>query len=514
MSGDASRNRLPVLFSLRDASTVPVTRSGTPAMSDVWDWRDHVARAAAADVGRAADEETILQARGLADRWLSCAKLGLGILVALGALSGWLATSVQLRPADEQVHAEWALMMIVAVPWGFLVARVGAMLLMLLLHWRGSLLLDGLVPNLLRLRNWFASMSLLRGATPQDLTTATPRQIYKMLDDTSSGRSVSALGSSVIWTAYAVAAVATILIVTNHVALGFGFGWTWESSWVWPSFRREVVEFVRAAVEFPGLVLGVCIGSDGLTPVASAPAAPDGDPEAFAVRQSWVCALTAGVGAYLLLPMVLWTLFNAVCAYRRAKRWQPVVVAVPRSAATATRCRNAPPVAPLRPPSAVGGMCTHVVRLERPGGAAALPAPLDRLADLGDVDAAADLKRVRGVLRAGPARVAVVGWLPASPDRGVLKKLQTLADASTEAPLLVLDGGHVLRRAEPARAAAIRLHDWRAGASQTGVTPFECDLAELTDASRRDLARAVGLGPGPDGGREPATVSGSGPAGR
>ena len=511
MSGDASRHFLPVLFSLRDASTVPVTRSGTPAMSDVWDWRDHVARAAAADVGRAADEETILQARELADRWLFCARLGLGILVALGALFGWLATSVQLRPADGQVHAEWALMMIVAGPWGCLALRGCTMLL---LHWRNSLLLDWLVPILLRLRNWLAPMSLLRSATPQDLTTATPRQIYKMLDDTSSGRSVSAGGNGVFWTAYAVAAVATILIVTNHVALGFGFGWTWESSWMWPSFRREVVEFVRAAVEFPGLVLGVCIGSDGLTPVASAPAAPDGDPEAFAVRQSWVCALTAGVGAYLLLPMALWTLFNAVCAYRRAKRWQPVVVAVPRSAATATRCRNAPPVAPLRPPSAVGGMCTHVVRLERPGEAAALPAPLDRLADLGDVDAAADLKRVRGVLRAGPARVAVVGWLPASPDRGVLKKLQTLADASTEAPLLVLDGGHVLRRAEPARAAAIRLHDWRAGASQTGVTPFECDLAELTDASRRDLARAVGHGPGPDGGREPATVSGSGPAGR
>ena len=306
------------------------------------------------------DEETILQARGLADRWLSCAWLGLGILGALGALSGWLATSVQLRPADGQVHAEWALVMIVAVPWGFLVVRV------VLLCWRGSLLLDGLVPNLLRLRNRLAPMSLLRGATPQDLTTATPRQIYKMLDDTSSGRSVSALGSSVIWTAYAVAAVATIWIVTNHVALGFGFGWTWESSWVWPSFRREVVEFVRAAVEFPGLVLGVCIGSDGLTPVASAPAAPDGDPEAFAVRRSWLCALTAGVGAYLLLPMVLWTLFNAVCAYRRAKRWQPVVVAVPRSAATATEVSKRAARSPVA--ASVGGW--RDVHARRPAGAA------------------------------------------------------------------------------------------------------------------------------------------------
>ena len=495
-------------------------------MSDVRDWRDHVARAAAADVGRAADEETILQARGLADRWLSCARLGLGILVALGALFGWLVTSAQLRPADGQVHAEWALMMIVAGPWGYLVLRGG---MMLLLHWRDSLLLDGLVPillrlrnwlarMLLRLRNWLARMLLLRGATPQDLTTATSRKICKMLVDTGSVRQVSAVGNGVFWTGYAGAAVAAIWFVTSHVALGFGFGWTWESSWVPPSFRREVVEFVRAAVEFPGLVLGGCIGSDGLTPVAPAPAAPDGDPEAFAVRQSWLCALTAGVGLYLLLLMVLWTLCSAVSVCRKVKGWQPVVAPapVPRSSATATKCRSESAAMPLPPPppSAVGGMCTHVVRLERPGEAAALPAPLDRLDDLGDVDAAADLERVRGVLRAGRARVAVVGWLPASPDRGVLKKLRTLADASTEAPLLVLDGGHVLRRAEPARAAAIRLHDWRARASQTGVTPVECDLAELTDAGRRDLARAVGHGASPDGEREPATVSGSGPAGR
>ena len=479
-------------------------------MSDVWDWRDHVGRAAAADVGRAADEETILQARGLADRWLSCARLGLGILVALGALFGWLATSVQLRPADGQVHAEWALMMIVAGPWGCLALRGGAMLL---LHWRDSLLLDGLVPILLRLQNWRARMLLLRGATPQDLTTATSRKICKMLVDTGSGRQVSAVGNGVFWTAYAVAAVATIWIVTNHVALGFGFGWTWESSWLPLSLRREVVEFVRAAAELAAQVPGGYIGSDGLTPVAPAPAAPD-NPELLAVRQSWLRALTAGVGVYLLLPMVLWTLFSAVSACRKAKRWQPVVAPapVPRSSATATKCRSESAAMPLPPPSAVGGVCTHVVRLERPGEAVALPAPLDRLADLGDVDAAADQERIRGVLRAGPARVAVVGWLPASPDRGVLRKLQTLADASTEAPLLVLDGGHVLRRAEPARAAAIRLHDWRARASQIGVTPFECDLAELTDASRRDLARAVGHGAGPDGGREPA--SGSEPAGR
>ena len=167
----------------------------------------------------------------------------------------------------------------------------------------------------------------------------------------------------------------------------------------------------------------------------------------------------------------------------------------------------------LQPPSAGGGTCTHVVRLERPEEAVALPTPLDRLTDLGDVDAAADLERVHRILRAGPSRVAVVGWLPATPDRGVRRRLGVLTSASTEAPLLILDGGHALRRAEPPHTAAIRLDDWRTLASQTGFTPFECDFAELTDASRRSLVCAVGLGADPDGGQESATASGSAAAG-
>ena len=469
-------------------------------MSDVPNWRDRVARAAAADVGRAADEETISHARRLVDSW---AKLGLGIPIALGVLSGLVATSVLFRPADGQVNAEWALMTIVVGPWLYLVCAVAAMLL----HWHVSLLLGWFVQTWQWLQDRRPSMSRLRGAAPQDLTTATARGICNMLADTGSGRPLSAVGSGVFWTVYAGAAMAMIWIGPTYVALGFGFGWTWESSSLPLSLRREVVEFFRAAVEFPALVLGG-IGSDGLTPVAPAPVAPD-DPETLAVRQSWLCALTVGVGAYVLLPMAVWTLLNAGSAYRKAKRWQPIVVPVPRFAATATRCRSVPAAAPLRPLAVGGGVCTHVVRLERPEAAIALPAPLDQLVDLGDVDATSDMERVRGILCAGLARVVVVSWLPVSPDHGVQDKLRTLATASTAAPLLVLDGGHALRRSEPDSTQAIRRDEWRTAASQTGVTPFECDLAELTDANRRDLARAVGHGEGPDGSRKPATGSGT-----
>lgn len=479
-------------------------------MSDDQNWRDHVATAAAADIGRAEDEETISQARRVVEIWLSCWKWALVILVLSGALFGLLETLVLLRPADRQIHAEWTLMVIVATPLSALAVRC------VLRLWGGSLLLDWFVPGLQRRPNWLASESLPQDATTQDLTRKTTNRLYGALTDKESGRplsaSLSAAGSSVFWTAYAVAALGTILIVASVTGLGFGFDWTWESSLFELNLRREVVEFVRGMIEFPALVLG-CIGSDGLTPVAPAPIAPD-DPETLAVRRSWVCALTAGVGAYVLLPMALWTVWNLSSAKRKMDRRQQSVASASQSAAPVTIPRNEPAPAPMRPRTAGGEPCTHLVRLEWPGEAVTLPAPLDGIVDLGNVDAAADLECVREILSAAPARVAIIGWLPVPPDRGIRRKLKTLAGASTHAPLLVLDGGHALRRAEPPRTVTIRRDDWRKVASSTGVAPFECDLAELTEASRRDLARAVGRGADHDVGRNPPTASGSGPAQR
>lgn len=491
-------------------------------------WRDYVARAAAAEVGRVKDNKTIWQARQVVDLWLSVTKLALGILVVLGAISGWQAMSVLLRPADGQVHAEWALMVIVATPWAALALRI-----VLILLNSGSLLFDRLVPILLSpqrwllwVRNQFPSMSRPRGAEPWELFTATTNAIGGMLVDKGdksggAGRPLSALGHGVFWTAYAMASCATIWIVNSHVALGFGFGWTWESSTFSPRFRLYVAEFVRAAVEFPAPVLA-CIGSDGLMPVAPVPVAPD-DAETFAVRRSWVCALTAGVGAYLLVPMVLWTLYSFVRAYSKITGWKPdgnseQSSAESLSAATGTRLRREPAPTPSRPPPAGGGVCTHVVRLEPPEEAVALPAPLDGLYDLGHVDEDADLERVqgelerfRGMTHAGPARIAVVGWLPVSPDRRIKRWLSDLANSSTAAPLLVLDGYHRLRGDNPADNAQPRLDYWHKFASEAGLESFECDLAKLTDSGRRDLVRVTGLGDGSDRRREPTTESGSGP---
>ena len=473
-------------------------------MPDALNWRDRVARAAAADVGRDADAKTISQARGLADRWLSGAVVGLCAFALLGGFSGYATTVILLRPADRQVDAAAALLGIVVLPWLCLTLRGIAMLL---LKWRASLLLDWLAPIWLRR---VAGRSAGCDATSQDLTAATTKRIGSMLAEgskrwpaASNGRRLAAAGSGACWTVYALVAVATIWIATSRIAVGFG--WEWESSWLPPDFGRAVVEVASAP-------LGAFVEGNELTPIAPAPIAPAADPGALAARQAWLGFLTAGVAVYVLLPMVVWTLWQVWMLWR-ADPWQPDVVTVARSAVTAATHRPEPVATPRGPPLAGGRVCTHVVRLERPEEATALPATLDRLADLGDVDAAADLERVEGILRARPARIAVVGWLPATPDRGVRRRLQALASASTEAPLLILDGGDVLRRAEPPHTAAIRLDDWRTLASQTGFTPFECDLAELTDASRRSLARTVELGADPDGGRELATASGSAAAG-
>ena len=417
------------------------------------------------------------------------AGVGLGVLAALGAVTGWTTTAELLRPTDVPVHAAATLLVVVGGPWLILTLR-GVVLL--LLRRRAAPVLGRLVTTgLLRA----AARSAGRDERSRDLAAATARRIGSMLA-AGSGRRLAAAGSGSFWTSYALVAIATIWIVTARAALGFG----WESSWIPPSFGRAVVELAAAP-------LGPLVGGEELTPIAAAPVAPADDPAALGARRAWIRFLTAGVAVYLLVPMAAWTLLQAALGHRRAERWRPAVATRTRAVAAPAPRRRKPVAAPPGPPPAAGGVCTHVVRLERPAEAVDLPEPLDRLIDLGDVDAAADLERAQDTLRSGPARVAVVGWLPATPDRGVRRRLRALAGATSEAPLLVLDGGEALRRAEPARTAAIRLEDWRSLARQTGVAPLECDLAELTEASRRVLARAVGHEELPADGREGASES-------
>ena len=468
-----------------------MTGTASAAVPGARHWRDRVARAAAADVERVSDATTIAEARRLADRGMAGALVGLGGLAALGGVAGWTTAAELLGPADAPVHAAAALLAIAGGPWLLLALRSAGLLL---LRRRATPVLGRLVTNgLLRAAGRDAAgrpelarpcgrvgssadAELLRRRL---LAAATARRIGSMLA-AGSGRRLASAGSGVFWTAYALFAVAAIWMVTARVALGFG----WESSWIPPSLGHAVVEAASAP-------LGPLIGSSELTPVAPAPLAPADDPAAMAQRRAWIGFLTAGVTVYLLLPMAVWTLLQAALGHRRAERWRPAVASRSRSAPGAAGRGAGEVAAPVGTTPPANGEAAYVVRLERPEEAGELPAPLDRLNDLGDIDAAADLERVRRVVHAGEARVVVIGWLPATPDRGVRRRLRELADASKQTPLLVLDGGDALRRTEPARTAGLRLEDWRALAREAGVVLFECDLAALTDANRERLARAV-----------------------
>ena len=446
-------------------------------------WRDQAAHAAAADVERASEAEAIEQARKLADWGRQGAAAGLVVLAVLGAALGWTTTAVQLRPDEGSVNAALALLVIAGGPWICRLCVYG--FLRLVFPREASPVLGRLVKTGLECAaGWDAEtrdpaaaiarrirdMLTRRDAGARDLAAATAHRIKDMLG-AGNGQCLAAVGSGTFWMAYAGGAVAAIWIGTAHITLGFG----WESSWISPSFGQTVIELAA-------MPLAPLISSDELTPIAAAPARLADDPAALAARRVWLLFLTAGVAMYLLLPMAAWTLLQAVRGYWRALHRQLTDAVVARSTAAAA----AFPSGSVGPPP-----CTHVVRLKRPTWVGGRPAPLDRLDDRGSVDAAANLKRMRDIVHAGPARVAIVGWLPAKPDRAVRRRLRTLVDASHHAPLLVLDGGDALRRAEPARTAAVRLEDWRTLARDTGVDPFECDLAELTDASRRRLAGAI-----------------------
>ena len=456
-------------------------------------WRDRVAHAAAADVGRESDEKAIAQARRLAERWVSGTGVGLCAFAVLGAFSGYATTALLLRPVDGHVDAAAALLGIVGLPWLCLAVRGVAIVG---LRWRASLLLDWVVPKWL-LRG--TGRSAMWDAPSRNLIEATARRIGDMVTE-GSGHRLAAAASGTCWTVYALVAGVTIWVVTSRVAVGFS--WEWESSWISPGFGRAVVEAAAGP-------LGALVDSKELTPVAPAPFAPADDPEALAVRQTWLRFLTAGVGVYILLPMAVWTMWQIRCMRRAHLCWRPHVVTVSRIGVTPATHPPEPIAAPRRAPFGEGGVCTHVVRLERPEEPGALSAPLDRLADLGDVDSTDDLERVLGSLSASPGRVAVIGWLPSTPDRAIERRLRTLVTASTEAPLLVLDGAKALQRTESPHTTKIRLDDWRTVASATGVTAFECDLAHLSDADHRDLAGAVGHQGGGDGGHEADTESGA-----
>ncbi|MHC4274943.1 MAG: DUF2868 domain-containing protein, partial [Planctomycetota bacterium] len=122
--------------------------------------------------------------------------------------------------------------------------------------------------------------------------------------------------------------------------------------------------------------------------------------------------------------------------------------------------------------------------------------------DLGLVDDRQDRQRILEQLSApdaGPSMVVIVCGLTTTPDRGQGAFVDQVRQASGSPVALVLTGGEAFRRRGDSGLLEGRVEDWRALASDAGVTAehvMELDLDHLTDASVAGLAELVGAGHG------------------
>lgn len=437
-----------------------MSRSTTPIIpAESRDWRNHVAAIAAADVGREGDVDAVTDARRIVDRGVFGASLAFALLALVGTIAGWTATAGLLDPAESSVHAPAMIAIIVGIPWLVVLART---LILLAFRRRVSPWLGRLVP---------AGLVRFIGGGQETLSRAVARRIGEMLA-IGAGRPLASAGTGTFWTAYALAAILAIWFATARVAFGFG----WESSWLPPEVGKAVVDITAAPIQ-------PFVDLSDLEPVAAPPVVDADDPTALRTRRTWVAFLSIGIGVYLLIPMLVWTTLNAVIGHRRADRWRP-------PGGTPTTARRSP-VDPPRTihadPAGVGATsCTHLVRVERPADASPLPEAFAELKDLGDDDARDDVAD-----EDAPRRLVILAWSPATPDRGIRRRLSRLGERSSESPLLVLDGGNRLRRAESPASVAVRLEDWRLLARELGFDLLECDLDEVTARSHRLLTEAI-----------------------
>ncbi len=435
-------------------------------------WRARAAEAAVADLGRTDDPEARRTARRVIDRGLLAAGLAFATLATLGMLAGWTTTAELLSPPDVPVHAPAMLLALVTMPWLLLTLRS---VVLVLLRRRGLPLLGRLVPSA-----FLHAIGRRRPvAAERSIVTACGRRVGQVFAN-GSGHRVAAAGTGVFWTMFAAAAVATLWLTTARVALGFG----WESSWLSPQVGQSITELAAAP-------LTPLIGPEALQPVAAPPTAAADDDAALAARRRWIRFLTAGLAVYLLIPMALWTFANAAIGHWLAERWRPSGLPV-----TATTRRDGPTNAAIDAPVAGdvassandGVVATHLVRLERPTSAPSMPKSMARLIDLGDLDTTEAIGQAADATCERACQIVVVSWLPATPDRGVRRRLRELATRTTHPPRLVLDGGDHLRRREPSSTVTQRLADWRQLANDLDLPFIEIDLEHLGHASDRLLA--------------------------
>ncbi len=397
-------------------------------------------------------------AETLLDRGRAGATIALVILALVGGIVGWAAAREVFRPTTASVNVAVAILVLVGGPWLLIALRT--IVLMTLGRqvgsWLGRLMPYGFVR--------FTE----RQSKDRRLGVATARHLGSLLA-AGAGRHLTSLGGATFWCGYAVAAVLAIWLSTARVAYGFG----WESSWMSPDVGRDVVQ----AIATP---LRSVVDVDTLAPVGSDQEAT----ETLEARRRWIVLLSAAIAGYLLLPMLAWGGWHAARGHLAAGRWR-----APSTGPTTERTRTKSSLPEADPAATISaGGCTHVVRLEHGDDQTRLPTSITSLTDLGTLDGRADLARIAA---ATPTRVAILAWLPTTPDRGVARRIDGVVAASKSPPVVILDGGEALRSREPDRTVVARLADWRDAASASGAQVIECDLGAATGASRHLLDAVI-----------------------
>ena len=422
-------------------------------------WRDRVALAAYAQSGEADPQ----RARHTVDRAVAAAGLAAGLLAILGAIVGFTTAGELLRRANGPVHAAAALMVLVGVPWLLVLLR-GVVLA--ILRRRGGGLIGRLVPAAAR----------TVAARDGDPSNRTPGPGSRQSTRSDVGGTAGALARHF--------RLRPLLVrvcpgrIRGDLAPD-GPGRTWI----------RVGEFVASARTWPS-------GGGNL---GCAPAAilwrhrtRTGGPSAHhRCRRPHRTGTSSGVGHLSLwrspaLPPAAHGRVDHPRRLARARRCGTLAPTRGHRRQGARREENRPSAPTMTAHTLPDGdSITAVAGLERPAGQLWPPPLAGATTELDIVHDANSLTRATGRLGAdSDSRVAIVAWLPATPDRGVERQVSALAEASARGGVLVLDGGDALRSREPSETVAIRHADWSALAKACGVPVVDFDFTNLTDTSQ------------------------------
>lgn len=241
----------------------------------------------------------------------------------------------------------------------------------------------------------------------------------------------------------------------------------------------------------------------------------EGRPLPTQAREAWSSLLVGSIVVYGFGPRLL--LLGLSLGLRRgAKKRYRLDETQPHYARLQSRLADRPPRIKehdeeqpmVASPTAPAGKRTRpagppaIVAVELNEPQTTWPPPVSGIQwnDLGLLENRDDQRQVTELLNDSttePARLVIACDLTTTPDRGIARLVNQLAQPLTKPPLMLLTGGHALRsRGLNAEHVQQRVNDWRQLASNAGIQAqdvVEIDLNNLTDHNLRRLTELVGV---------------------